>query len=538
MLGTLRGALWVPDWPVAAAIASSLASPEDLVAVCDTRVRAASPGARKRGVRAGDTRRKALSLVPDLVVIARDDDRDERVFGAVLDAIDDHVASTIIVRPGLVTFGASAPARMAGGLDELAQALISSVASQSEESQVGFGSGLLTSVLAARAGANVPPEETASFLEPFPLDAVMSVVGTETARKEWESTIATLKALGVATIGQFAALDHAQVASRFGLTGTVLWRLCQGADHVVPHTTAPASDIAIRRHVEAISNEEQAAFLAKQMSDELAEKLAERMQVCGQLMVSARFSNGTEKSRTWSVDGVNRARDMTDRVRWQISGWLDHRQEQPLGELIYLELVATDLSPAGTQQTSLWGDRRKGQEQAQRSVLRVQGMLGDSAVQSVRFTGGRSPDSATEFENWQLSKGSEEPAKPWVGGIPRPWPSIVFPEPPRVTLLCQCGGNVYVGSEIELACTGCEGPEPASLSLVADQGKRTPSYSHASCYYTGRVRVWNYAGPWNVSGRWWAKDAYRRAYLQVGVEGPAALIYRSGASWFLEGIYS
>ncbi|WP_054953565.1 DNA polymerase Y family protein [Flaviflexus massiliensis] len=536
MIGTLRGALWVPDWPVAAAVSSSLASPEAPVAVCDTKVRAASPSARRQGVRVGDTRRKALSLVPDLQVIARDDERDERVFSAVLDAIDDHVATTVIIRPGLVTFGAAAPARAAGGLDELAQALISSVASQSEESQVGYGSGLLTCVLAARAGANVPVEETASFLADFPLTAVLTVAGNPAMQKDWEAMIETLAGLGVRTIGQFVALDHAQVASRFGMVGTVLWQLCQGADHAVPQTTAPARDIAVRRHVDAVSNEEQAAFLAKQLADELAGKLGERMQVAGQLMVSARFSNGLEKSRTWSVDGVNRARDMTDRVRWQISGWL--ASDRPLGELVYLELVATGLTAAGTQQTSLWGDRRRGQEQAQRSVLRVQGMLGDSGVQSVRVTGGRSPDAATEFENWHVSTEKKEPIKPWVGAVPRPWPSVVFPEPPRVALSCRCGGNIYVGSDIELACVGCDDPVPTAMVLLAGQGKRTPSYSHASCYYSGQVRVWNYAGPWNVSGRWWAKDAYRRAYLQLGLEGPAALIYRSGASWFLEGIYS
>ncbi|MGO1665933.1 MAG: DNA polymerase Y family protein [Flaviflexus sp.] len=537
MLGTLRGALWVPDWPVAAAIASSLALPESPVAVCDTKVRAASPAARKLGVRQGDTRRKALSLVPDLLIVPRDDERDMKVFAGVLDAIDDHVASTVILRPGLVTFGAQAPARLAGGLDELASALISSVAEQAEESQVGYGCGLLTSILAAREGATVPAEKTESFLAPFPLEAVLVAAGTETIRKDWTETIDTLQSLGIRTVGQLADLDHGQVASRFGLIGTILWRLCRGADHAVPQTTAPAGEIAVRRHAEGIANEEQATFFAKALSDELAQKLGQRMQVCGQLTVGARFSNGAEKSRTWSVDGAHRARDITDRVRWQISGWLDQRREHPLGELIHLELVATDLSSAGSHQPSLWGDRKRGREQAQRSVLRIQGMLGDSSVQSVKLTGGRSPDSVAEFENWHATSEQKSPEKPWVGAIPKPWPSVVFPTPPRVVLSCKCGGALYVGEEIELACLGCENPRPVSLSLVGGK-KPDSSYAHAACYYSSKVQVWNHAGPWNVSGRWWARDAYRRAYLQLGVEGPAALVYRSGSSWFLEGIYS
>ncbi|WP_182353458.1 DNA polymerase Y family protein [Flaviflexus huanghaiensis] len=543
MLGTLRGALWVPDWPVAAAIASSLAAPEEAVAVCDSRVRAASPAARRQGVRQGDTRRKAVSLVPHLTIISRDDDRDSRVFAGVLDAIEDHVAATVILRPGLVTFGASAPARLAGGLDALAASLISSVASQAEESQVGYGCGLLTSVLAAREGRNVPAEETASFLADFPVTATLTVAPNGRVRREWEETIDVLGSLGITTIGQFATLDHSQIASRFGLTGTILWRLCHGADHAVIQTTAPAAEVAVRRHVDAIANEEQAAFLAKELADELAGKLAARMQVCGQLVVQAHFAEGGERSRTWSVDGVNSARDITDRVRWQISGWLDSRHTHPLGELTYLELTAADLTPAGTRQATLWGDSRRGREQAQRSVLRIQGMLGDSAVQSVRWTGGRCPDAATECENWQAVQEKTETDRPWVGAVPRPWPSIVFPHAPRVLLSCRCGGSLYVDESIQLACVDCVEPTPGRFVLApmpsrSDAERPDSSRAHAAYYYSRPVQVWNYAGPWSISGRWWAPDSYRRAYLQIGVEGPAALIYRSGTSWLLEGIYS
>lgn len=537
MLGTLRGALWVPDWPVAAAVAASLAEPSDAVAVCDSHVQAASPSARRQGVRRGDTRRRALSLAPGLTIIPHDPERDSRVFSSVLDAVDEHVASTVILRPGLITFAAQSPAKLAGGLDELAAALISSVAGQAEESQVGYGSGLLTSVLAAREGRHVTPEQTESFLDAFPLTAILTVAGTEKIRREWEAVIDVLSSLGVRTIGEFAALDHSQIASRFGLTGTILWRLSRGADHAVIQTTAPAGELAVRRHVDEISNEQQAAFLAKELSDQLAEKLAARMQVCGQLAVRAQFADGGERSRTWSVDGANRARDITDRVRWQISGWLDNKHAHPLGELTYLELTAADLAPAGTQQATLWGDKHRGRDQAQRSVLRIQGMLGDAAVQSVRLTGGRSPDAAAEFENWQVTAGTE-PTLPWVGAIPKPWPSVVFPNPPRVMIACACGHNLYVDSAVQLACVGCAEPRPESLTLTPVSGRPDPSYAHSACCYSSHVHVWDYAGPWSVSGRWWAEDAYRRAYLQLSVDGPAALVYRSGANWFLEGIYS
>lgn len=534
MIGTMRAALWIPHWPVAAAVSSALAAPEEPVAVCDRRVAALSPAAAKCGVRIGDTRRRARYLCPEIRLLDRDSEREERVFGAVIDAVEEHVASSVIIRPGLMTFGAAAPARAAGGFDELAARLAESVAEQAEECHVGAGCGLLASVLATQDRRVIQPEETASFLAPYPLTALYEVAGNEAMRGRWRPVIDMLITLGVRTVGDLVRLDHSLIASRFGEVGATLLNLSLGADHAVRYTNAPRGEIIVRTATDQVRQAEQAAFYAKRLADELADELAKRMQVCGQLTVSAQFTTG-QRSRSWSMDGAASSRDITDRVRWQIAGWLDERAIRPLGELEYLELTAGELAAAGMNQSSLLGGSRRQEQQAKRTVVRLQSLLGEDRVRSPRLVGGRFPAAASRLESWALEQHCV-PERPWPGAIPRPWPAIVFPEPVPIDLSCACGRELEVTGEVQLSCS-CAHPRPATMRVRVGEGRPDPSRAHALCRYQGKIEVWSHAGPWQVSGRWWdPATSYRRAYLQLGAV-PGALVFREGGAWLLEGIY-
>ncbi|MDO9590671.1 MAG: DNA polymerase Y family protein, partial [Microcella sp.] len=68
--------LWVPDWPVIAAVREGLAASGSPIAVmAANRVVACSPAARSEGVRAGQRRREAQSLCTSLVVVPFDEGR-------------------------------------------------------------------------------------------------------------------------------------------------------------------------------------------------------------------------------------------------------------------------------------------------------------------------------------------------------------------------------------------------------------------------------------------------------------------------------
>lgn len=531
---TMTGAVLIPHWPVAAAVAASLAQPEDPIAVCDVAVRSVSPAAYRAGVRVGDTKRRATYVCPELVLIDRDDRRDDRYFVAILDGLDQHVAHSIMIRPGLMTFQAGPPVNLAGGYDILAESIIGTMADAGYESYVGYGGGLLGSVLAARAGATVTPEETARFLGPYPVTALLHAAPTRDIAREWKELISTLNGLGITTLADLAGLERSLLSSRFGATGTLLADLASGGDYVGERWLSRSDDISVSRHVE-IATASQATFLAKELSDSICDKLTRTMSVCGQLRVSARFADGQERSRTWSMTGAHSSRDMTDRVRWQISGWLS--EDRQTGELTFLELTASDLQPAGRRHTPLFGSQGKDVETVSRSVLKVQGLIGEDGVQSVDFCGGRYPAAHVTTENWSAS---ERPASvmPWVGGIPQPWPAVVFPRPLPIDITCRCGAPLYIAETITTACRRCDQPTPGSM-VILPVPRTDPCHTHAMCYYAGKRTIWNYAGPWHISGQWWSQEAYHRAYIQIDVDqGPSALIYRSGRQWYLEGIYS
>src|SRR5690606_33189750 len=108
------------------------------------------------------------------------------------------------------------------------------------------------------------------------------------------------------------------------------------------------------------------------------------------LEITARTTEGVDLARTWRTDagtlgGLTAAR-ITDRVRWQLEGWLSGGGQGPLNRI---GLAAQDLAPAGVHQGGLWGADAGGQVRARRALERVQGLLGVESVLGVQLQGGR-----------------------------------------------------------------------------------------------------------------------------------------------------
>lgn len=536
-MSEMYGAVWVPDWSLAAAISSALIDPDENAAICDQSVRVVSPRARRAGVKPGDTKRHALYLSPEIKIIAHNLERDERMFMSVVEAVNNHVAAPIIIRPGLIVFRAEPPVRLVGSYGALADVLVEAVAECGEECLVGFGGGYVAAILAARLGVCVSERDTLSFLSGQPLWDALHAAPEGNIRKEWEECIALCNSLGITTMGELHRLPLRDVASRFGRAGSALWDIAAGRDYFFQGSHSVSEVVTARRHVDGIGTSDQATFLAKELADELAGKLGERGQVTSALTVVARFSDGSEKQRTWSVDGASQARDFTDRVRWQIAGWLTHGET--VGELVFLELNATDLLGAGQRQVPLIGQKNRLPEQAQRAVLKVQSLIGDDGALAVSWVGSRVPTQAVHYENWSLSVKQAKNDGPWVGQLPQPWPATVFPDPIVVDIQCRCSHRFYVTADNQGACTKCADAAPGRLLLPRPMTERlSPSHAHAICMLGSSQDVHDFAGPWCIAGRWWDKG-YRRAYMQLTVAGgPPLLVYRQKAEWFLEGVYN
>jgi protein ImuB len=181
-----------------------------------------------------------------------------------------------------------------------------------------------------------------------------------------------------------------------------------------------------------------------------------------------------------------------------------------------LRLKPVEVVSAEALQLPLWGSL--GEEdrlRARRALVRVQGLLGQEAVQVPVLSGGRGPAERITL----VPLGDElvpraDPRQPWPGRLPEPSPSVLLDQP--VELLDAQGNPVSVTAR------GVFSADPVQL--------RAPDRK-------GQLRWW--AGPWPVDERWWDPDVKtgRTARAQVLVEEQAFLLCYRQRRWYLEGIY-
>lgn len=508
--------LWVPDWPVAAAVGEGLVDTAMPVAVHDGRgLTVVSAAARVQGVRTGMKRRHAQRVCPDLVLLSRDEGRDARAFEPVVQAVESVIAHPAILRPGMVLADAAGPARHLGSEELLGEALIGAVARLSgAEAYVGVGEGLLTAVLAARASAIVPAAGTAAFLSPHPVAALRHAALTRSARGDVDALLEVLLQLGVRTLGDFAALPAADVHARFGLVGQRSHDLARGRFVATAPGERPQGSLAVASELDPpLERSDAAAFAARALAEDLATRLGGK--ACGRLRVTARTTDGGELSRLWTIESAIHAREITDRVRWQLDGWLSGRSGvPPSAPLHFLEISAEELRGALTSQEQLWGRPTHSAVAAQRAIVRLQGMLSTEGAWLPVLQGGRDPRSRVRMVAW-----NDEPVAlrrldaPWPGQLPSPAPSTVFDQPREVGVVDDEGRGVSVDGRGQISA--------APTRVVADR-----AYD---------VVAW--AGPWPISETWWGTPR-RGAWLQVTAsEGPSMLLSVRGGAWVLEGLY-
>ncbi|PWD49571.1 DNA repair nucleotidyltransferase [Serinibacter arcticus] len=558
------GVLWVPDWPVAAAALEGQLAVDRPVAVHDARgVLAASAPARALGVRRGMRRRAAQEICPELVLVPTDTGRDVRAFEPLVQACEHLVADLEVVRPGMVLFAAGGPARYSGGEDALAEALVGVVADETgAECQVGVAEGYLTAVLAAREGVLVPPGRSREFLAGRDVRTLLHAATTREASAAWSDLVDLLRRLGLHTLGDVAGLRASDMAARFGELGSQAHRLAGGLDARRPAVHRPDPDITTSASLDPPAERiDTAAFTARRLAEELQNRLMRRGAVCARLQVSARTTTGRELVRTWRIEGALTASELTDRVRWQLEGWLGGRSGlTPSAPLARIELAAKEVSPAGAAQDGLWGRRARGEVQAGRAALRVQGILGPERVVVPVPEGGRTPRDRVRTVVWgDESPDRRRPDAPWPGQIPPPYPSIVPLEPRPVAVLTAAGVPVVVDARGQLQGDPAQlqVPVPARIPTVAPGAAPSPVDESAAGPTTapsrgrsprstpptlgwlrpGGYRITAWAGPWPVTERWWGQRR-RGAWAQVETErgGVVLVCFREG-SWWIEGVH-
>jgi protein ImuB len=252
---------------------------------------------------------------------------------------------------------------------------------------------------------------------------------------------------------------------------------------------------------------------------------------CHRLRIEAETEHGEHLSRLWSHDGPFAPADMTERVRWQLDGWLSGTAAaRPTAGLTLLRLLPDEVVPDQGRQLGFWGGEAEVDERTARALARVQGLLGPEAVVTAVLVGGRSPTEQVRLVPWgepgpegrtESTAGPdgrpERTAPPWPGSVPPPAPAVVHG---RLLVAEVVDGD---GRAIEVTGRGVVSAVPARLSVAGGPW----------------IEVAAWAGPWPADERWWDPAAHRRrARLQVVLaDGCAHLLALEAGCWGVEASY-
>lgn len=528
------------SWPVV----GSGHLPADVVAVVvANRVVAASLAARQLGVVAGLRRREAQRRAPGLIVVPPDPAGEARAFEPVLQALDDLTPRIEIDYPGQCAFLSRGPSRYFGGdqaMSDHAAQIVARVLEGSTSVHVGTADSRFAALRAAalaepNSARVVTAGASAAFLSALPIGLLAGDDRVPAKRAALEDLVDVLSRLGLTTLGAFAGLSPGDVTARFGAVGVRAHLWAQGQDDRPAAPIDPPPELEVAIDVDPpLLRIDQAAFVAKALADEFIRKLGDRGVSCARVAIMAETEHGEEQTRLWRSEEAFSASAISDRMRWQLDGWLSGPQRlRPTGGLSRLALRPDDISVAAGRQLGFWGEQTGLAERAARSIARVQGIVGVGAVRVPEVRGGRSPGDAVAAiaaESVDLVErstaadrsvvGGEAAAvtagvlapgvraqgvsvQTWVGEMPAPAPTKVHDPAIDVGVLDDAGEVVRVSSRGIIAAS------PAWLAV-----ERQP-----------RIAIVGWSGPWLLDERWWQPEQRRREVrMQVVLADGRALV--------------
>lgn len=514
-------ALWVPNWPLHAALAGEAAQDVETVVAAvlqSNRVLSCTQAASEAGVRRGQSRREAQGLAPSIRLFPVDVDRDERAFRGVLNRVRERVPEVQLLRPGLLVMRSRGLARFYGDERAAAAALNEALRENgSPGAHIGFADDMFSAELAARIARGlgrsahlVAPAASAAFLRPLPV----SVLGDD-------ELASLLLRLGVRTLGQFAELDEHEVHTRFGPGRARLHALARGRDTRLFQNDEPDPQLARAIAFDTpLVGADQVAFSVRQTADAVFEALAAAQLICTGVRITLQFAASTDHTQQWLHPTHFTAAELVHRVRWQLEMLRDasaatssHDDDEHTAEasavigVVFAPIAVDDVRG---HQTGLFG--HGSDQRLHHALTRVQAMLGYTGVLTAHPMGSRWVHDALALVPWgeRVPTTAKIAEQPWPGRLQTAVPSEIYSPALPVQLEGGDGGSVCVDERGNLSAA------PARINGVA-------------------ITAWS--GPWPVHEKLWdyrkARHAHR--FELVDDQQRAWLVYLEAGSWWAEG---
>ncbi len=536
------------------------------------RVVARTPAAADEGIVIGQRRRQAQQRCPDIRLLDHDPARDAREFEPIVRAVAEVAPRVDLVEPGWLSVAARGPSRYFGGDQAMAEHLrrvaldvivqperVPDAVGMADGAEplagsgpgvavgVGVADGRFAASVAARLAVRrrepvvVAPGGSAAFCAPLPIGWLQTL-------DEVDAELVDLFGrLGLRRLGDLAGLDPADVLGRFGPVGMHAHRLAAGVDIRPANTTDPAPERRLTRVLDDPAAQTDAVvFVAKQLADELAERLAADGRVCTRLVVRLETEHGECSERSWYRSAGMSAAAMVERVRWQLDAWVHlprGSEHEITGGVVLVRLAPEEVRADDGVQLGLWGGQSDADRRAIRAIARLTTLTSEAAVTVPVWHGGRLPADryrwmpATLVDLDQRERavsrtatGADGRSGPWPGCLPAPSPATVFDDPVPLDVLDAHGQVVRVSGR------GTVSADPAGIRLLLG--------SEAEGWRRGPMReVRSWAGPWPVDQQWWEPERHRRlARFQMLVADEAIgerahLVVAEHQRWFLLATY-
>jgi protein ImuB len=431
----------------------------------------------------------------------------ERALAAALAA----EASPRVARAGAEGSGRGAFWLDASGLGRLggegafaARARAAAVRAGHRHVRIGIAGSAVAAGVAARAAARAPglvavPEGgDAAFLAGHP-------IGWLPVAPE---VLQALGALGLARIGEIAALPLDGVGARLGPGGVEAWRLAHGIDARGPLTPPPGREVVEEADllVDApapVAELEPLLFVLRGMLARVEARLESQGLAAASLeLVLVREDGEAERRRLRPARATRTAQALWELCRITL-------EEQGLGGAVAaLRLETADVVPAVHEQGDLWQARWKDPAAAEAVLARLRARLGEDAVVRPVAADAHRPEARGRFTAYEVETVAGRGPATATAPAPAPAP----------------GGTVSWTLRL------LERPLAIDVSIEDDVPTAVDGHE--------LLEAW---GPERLAGEWWTDRPFDRAYWRVATTRQEWLwIFREPAetgAFFLHGWY-